>query len=67
MMFVGFLSACLNGAALPMMIIVFGEMTDLFIYDSTFENWLDFYWDNITAIFPNASKDAILGDPDKIM
>ena len=67
MMLAGLVAACLNGAALPLMIVVFGEMTDLFISDGAFENWLDFYWDNITAVFPNATKDIIMDNPDVIM
>ena len=67
LMFFGMICSIIHGSAMPLMIIVFGEMSDLFVYESTLENWLDFYWDNITMLYPNASKDAILENPEDIV
>jgi hypothetical protein len=36
-MLVGTLAACAHGAAMPVMMIVFGDMSDLFIYNAQWE------------------------------
>jgi len=62
---VGMICSLIHGAAMPLMIIVFGDMSDLFVYQSQYENWVNYYWDfyNISENYPNASKDALLDDP----
>ena len=36
---VGIICSALHGAAFPLMIIVFGDMTDTFINDGSLQNW----------------------------
>lgn len=36
-MFIGTVAACAHGAAMPVMMIVFGDMSDLFIYNAQWE------------------------------
>lgn len=52
---------------MPLMIIVFGNMSDLFVYQEVYETWLDIYWDNITMYYPNASKADLIDNPNKVV
>ena len=63
-MVMGTICAMAHGAALPAMIVVFGDMTDLFVYDAMFKAFLDEYWDNIAAIPGfNYTQDEVIDDP----
>ena len=57
-----FVAVC-HGALMILRIVIYGDMADMFIDDATFSNWLDENWHNITAIYPNASKEEIIDDP----
>ena len=67
LMLCGLLCSIIHGAAMPLMIIVFGQMSDLFVYESILENWLDANWDNISMFYPNATMDDLLENPEKIV
>ena len=62
----GVVFSVLQGAAMPLMIIVFGDMSDLFIYDEMYSNWLDEYWDNISQ-YTNATQEECLENPDIVV
>lgn len=49
LMVVGTICACAIGAAGPLMMIVFGSMSDIFIDNAYYENVLNSIKDNITA------------------
>lgn len=61
-MLIGTVSALIHGAALPLMIIVFGGMSDSFITDAIYRDWLDEYYPNISMHY-NVSYDDLLDDP----
>ena len=42
-------------------------MSDLFVYQEYYENWLDYYWDNITTFYGNVSKQDLIDDPTIVM
>ena len=71
----GLFFAIIQGAALPLMIIVFGEMSDLFIYDALFENWLNEWLDtycptNVSHLINSTCdefRDYVLEEPTTIM
>ena len=48
-MLVGSLAAAAHGAAMPVMIIVFGDMSDMFIYNAQWEYIADAIAQNISA------------------
>ena len=64
-MVLGSIMAAAHGAALPLMIIVFGDMTDLFVFDGIFKNFLDTYWDCCIAKY-NHTYDEIMENPELI-
>ena len=41
MVVVGIICSLLHGAAMPLMIVIFGDMTDTFIMDGRFDNLFD--------------------------
>ena len=59
-MIVGSVCAMANGAALPAMIIVFGDMIDMFVNTGIFTEFLD----DISAFLAsvNQTKEAMLAD-----
>jgi len=48
-MLLGTVCACLHGAAMPLMMIVFGDVTDLFIAQSKAGQALDWLVANLTS------------------
>ena len=50
---------------MPVMIIVFGNMTDTFISSDKFDTFWKLYGSNITAI-TNLTRPDFVGDPDKV-
>ena len=64
MMFVGSLCAIINGAALPSMIIVFGEMIDTFVDTGK----LTLFLDSIAAFLTSEglTKEEIVADVTKL-
>ncbi|ELT96740.1 hypothetical protein CAPTEDRAFT_196652 [Capitella teleta] len=59
LMVLGSVMAFLHGAALPAMMVVFGEMTDVFIFATQMDRFIDAILPNLTVIFPNITKDWI--------
>nr|QIZ12948.1 multidrug resistance protein 1-like isoform 1 [Perinereis aibuhitensis] len=45
----GVIFACVQGATFPLLLIVFGDMTDSFIDTGKFDNWWEINGDNITS------------------
>ena len=63
LLFIAVLTSLIHGAAQPLMIVIFGNMSDMFIDDAIFSNILDQIMPNITAVYPNVTKDMIVDDP----
>ncbi len=63
----GTLAAIVHGMAMPIMTIVFGAMTDLFVDSNKLQNILEQYMPNITDVFPNATAEIIIENIDAIM
>lgn len=63
----GIIAAIVHGMAMPIMTIVFGAMTDLFVDTNKLANILELYMPNITSIFPNATTEIIIDNIDAIM
>ena len=67
-MVIGSIAATCHGAALPLMIIVFGDMTDMFIFNEIFSKYLDEYWDIIDPFYNYTyTKDDFMDNPEDIM
>ena len=49
-MAIGFVMACIVGAALPMVIVIFGDMTDTLIADGAFQELLDELEENCPVV-----------------
>ena len=60
-------TSILHGIALPLMSIVYGSMTDLFVDSSYLENILNLIMPNITEKFPNATTEKIIDNIGTIM
>ena len=59
---IGIIASCLHGACMPLMIIVFGSMTDTFVSDGKFKQFWDEVGGNITAEY-NVTQEEFLADP----
>ena len=66
-MLLGTLFACAHGAALPVMIIIFGSMTDMFIDNGRYLSLVDAIYPNLTEFYPNITKDWIYDNPEGFM
>ena len=64
-MIVGSLGALCNGAALPLMIIVMGTMTDSFVMDERCADLIDSMMPDMMAL-TNLTEELIRDDPDMI-
>ncbi len=66
-MLFGTLNSILLGSAQPLMVIVFGEMSDLFIYSDAWSKWVNdlFATTNITE-YTNHTAEEIISDPNII-
>ena len=71
----GTVVAMAHGAALPLMIIVFGDMIDMFVDRDVFAQALDDIWGNFTLLcnalpvrpeICNYTKDDFLNDPTRL-
>ena len=61
-MVLGLLTAMVLGASMPVILIIFGDMTDNFVTEAAIENLLDEYWDKISLVC-NGTRDDVLEDP----
>ncbi|XP_076435094.1 ATP-dependent translocase ABCB1-like [Babylonia areolata] len=64
LMVVGAIGAAANGAALPAMIIVFGDMIDLFVDTGVYTDFLDDIGAFLTSV--NETKESMLADSSKL-
>ena len=60
----GLLNSILLGSAMPLMVVVFGEMTDMFVYSEAWSNWVSWLYDttNVT-LYTNVTEEELLEDP----
>jgi len=63
-MIIGTLCACIHGCAFPLMIIVFGEMIDLFVNSGLFEIAVDQMISLGILASLSLSRSDVIGDPD---
>lgn len=63
LMLIGTLAACAHGASMPVMVIVFGDMSDAFIYDEMWRNIAEIMAANITAMCPILMKNCTTPPP----
>ena len=66
---IGVICSALHGAAMPLMIIVFGDMTDTFVDDGTVVNWWDEVGQEIVANLTgldNVTLDDVIENIDEI-
>ena len=66
-MIIGTLCAMAHGATMPIMAVIFGNMSDAFINNDKMNSFIDALMPNVTAINPNVTKDMIMANPEKFM
>jgi len=66
-MIIGTLCAIAHGASMPVMALIFGNMSDAFINNDKMTNYINEVMPNITAVNANVTKASILEDPNKFM
>ena len=66
-MVIGTLVAIVHGSALPLMIILFGGMTDMFIDNEKYVGYVEEIMPNLTQIYPNMTTEWALANPDDFM
>ena len=65
-MVLGSFLALIHGAALPAMIVVFGDMTDLFVFDAILKNFVEENWYLFTEYpyYNFTSQDEVISNPE---
>ena len=54
------------GVALPIMMIIFGDMIDIFSAQGAFLALIEEHWDLITQYYPNATEEYIIDNPEVV-
>ncbi len=68
MIIVGILAACAHGCMMPLMTIVFGDLTSTFINNDQFNLFWDKFGNNVTAGCPDiGSKEDAQADPERLL
>lgn len=56
---IGTLASIGQGVMMPVVIVVFGGMIDLLVFDGQYLDWLNENWDTVRVFFPNSTVDDL--------